>query len=403
MSQGINEVLRTHHEKISALYTQHLEEVHELQRTLTLEILPGLVDEFQLDDDSQEYCLDFLEDAGTIFRTLRRHKFISSFALQALRETLVWRLRILRPVVTAPLSPFLHCLPTTVHDPFGRPIVVLNVASICSAPSDIKSSFIHNMELLRMHLVHLNELQFAVSRPILQYVALLDIRGISFNNAQQNIELFNWFVRELLPRFPGMLGAVFVLNYSWAHAGIWNLAKRLLPVTALERVFFPSEAELQDYFSSQALPRDLGGDLPPLSTLENPLHRYVVSSLTPPTLQNRLPDLIPDREDTPITPVPRPKTLSATSLSNPFYGYPVEFNRSSMVPTLRHGRRRKRDLVRTLLRLWWSRWRHHIKALLYILALLLAFLLARKRVWQRRGRLDVPRLQALLTVPVPFS
>jgi hypothetical protein len=30
--------------------------------------------------------------------------------------------------------------------------------------------------------------------------------------------------------------------------------------------------------------------------------------------------------------------------------------RHSSVPALRHGRRRKRDLVRTLLILWWERW-----------------------------------------------
>ena len=53
-----------------------------------------------------------------------------------------------------------------------------------------------------------------------------------------------WFMREVVPRFPGMLAAgkfttsvncnfrshrflteVLVLNYTWAHSGVWNIAK----------------------------------------------------------------------------------------------------------------------------------------------------------------------------------
>ena len=67
---------------------------------------------------------------------------------------------------------------------------------------------------------------------------------------------------------------------------------------------------------------------------------------------------------------------------NPFFGYPATeaaADGSTSAPTLRHGRRRKRDLLRTLLRLWWSRWRYHIKALLLLMILVLA-------LWARRNR-----------------
>ena len=148
---------------------------------------------------------------------------------------------------------------------------------------------------------------------------------------------------------------------------------------------------------------DLGGDLPPLSTVENPLRRYCNTvPPTPPELQIRSAASIPDHDHTPVSSMRRRKDLSATSLLNPYYGYPVAYN-TSTVPTLRHGRRRKRDLARTLLRLWWSRWRHSVKVVMFILVLLLAFMFSRRPIWQRRWRLAVPILELLATVPVPFS
>lgn len=46
---------------------------------------------------------------------------------------------------------------------------------------------------------------------------------------------------------------VFVLNYGWAYAGMWQLAKRVLPNTALERILFPSKAELLEFFDEEHL------------------------------------------------------------------------------------------------------------------------------------------------------
>lgn len=91
------------------------------------------------------------------------------------------------------------------------------------------------------------------------------------------------------------------------------------------------------------------------------------------TLQSTLPQL------------PPPSRFSLTV--NPFFGYPVTFippsATSSMSndasysrpyvhhhPRLRHGRRRTRDLVRTLLHLYWQRWHHYIFFLLPALILL---------------------------------
>ena len=57
---------------------------------------------------------------------------------------------------------------------------------------------------------------------------------------------------------------------------------------------------------------------------------------------------------------PRPDTrlsrfLPSMSTLNPYYGYPVLSQPGSSVPYLKNGRRRKRDLVRTLTLLWIAR------------------------------------------------
>lgn len=146
---------------------------------------------------------------------------------------------------------------------------------------------------------------------------------------------------------------------------------------------------------------DLGGDLPPLSSIESPLYRYITPVPESPTSSDRSAGstAIPDRTDdtspqpqpqfrhqAPEASPPRRTVVSATSLLNPFFGYPATAataDDSTSAPTLRHGRRRKRDLFRTLVRLWWSRWRYHVNAVLVLLMLGLAFWARRNRVRHR--------------------
>lgn len=89
----------------------------------------------------------------------------------------------------------------------------------------------------------------------------------------QEVELLPFFMDLLKNHFPGMVGAsellfnlapsalvahhsnvaVFVLNYGWMYAGMWQVAKRVLPNTALERILFPSKAELLQFFDEHHL------------------------------------------------------------------------------------------------------------------------------------------------------
>ena len=63
MSGDILAVLRKHYDLLNVQYEEHLEAVRELQKTLILQILPGLVDELELDEEGQQYCLEWLEDS----------------------------------------------------------------------------------------------------------------------------------------------------------------------------------------------------------------------------------------------------------------------------------------------------------------------------------------------------
>jgi retinaldehyde-binding protein 1 len=70
---------------------------------------------------------------------------------------------------------------------------------------------------------------------------------------------------------------------------------------------------------------------------------------------------------------------------NPFYGYPAASTRG--YPHLHHGRRRKRDLARTLIWLFWLRWRPHITVGIVLAALALVV-----NFGARKGLMCTPRI-----------
>ncbi|GBE80468.1 CRAL-TRIO domain-containing protein [Sparassis latifolia] len=383
---AIQGVLHSNYEHLVKLYADHLDTALYLQKRVVEDILPGLVDEFQLDSGTEERVRQWLEDIPSIFRVLKRNKFIASFAMESLRTTIAWRIRELPHPIPGPPTSLLRCFPSAACDPFGRPIVLLKLATMTEALGDVRQSIINSMEILRLHLMKVNvkvSTEDPVPRPVLQCVMLLDVDGVSLHNLQR-LDLATWYIYELMPRFPGMLAAVFILNYTWSYSGMWGIAKRALPASALSRVFFPSPAELIEYFSPSSLPHEFGGCLPPLSKLEDPLriHTYPLAAEF---VEHSRPRGQPSPPHPPsIASSSVGASLSPTSSSNPFFGYPVSYHTST--PTLRHGRRRKRDLLRTLARLFWARWHFHISASLCLLLVFVAATLVRRfRKQERRG------------------
>ncbi|KAJ7354666.1 CRAL-TRIO domain-containing protein [Mycena albidolilacea] len=369
-------------ELLGAQYTENLEAVLALQGTLIDDILPSVTDELELDADSIEWAKEWLSDTCSLFRILRRNKFTRSFAMESIRKTLVWRFTHLWPPNPPLRLPFVHCLPPPARDPFGRPILVIRVVSFNDSSDTYKPLIIRGLECLRLHLKRLNGDSHQSGVPILQYVILLDLENLSTQSL--NIDLVTWTLRDAIPKFPGLLAAAFMINYSWTHAGIWSLAKRsVLPATAISRVFFPTQQELADYFSTSMLPKDYGGTLASLTELHDPLWN------DPPSPQLGVGSGEPtaEPESSSSAPsiarivaeaaAPSITAISATSLLNPFFGYPVSSSGGS--PSLHHGRRRKRDLARTLLILAWRRWRRHLMACVWIFVFVLT--VRGRRAW----------------------
>ncbi|KAI1795508.1 CRAL/TRIO domain-containing protein [Ganoderma leucocontextum] len=397
---SVIEVLREKEEQLAELYQGNIETARSLQETLRREILPGLVDELNLDEEGEQRARSWLYDLQSIFRLLKRHKFTVSFALENARDVLLWRLAVIPAAIPRPPTPFLQCLPRNAQDPFGRPIVVVKLSQLLGSPQDVRPALVQYMELLRLNLEAVNGKREAVDdheRPILQYIALIDIDGFSMQSVQ-SVDLITWFLYELVPRFPGMLAAVCILNYSWAHSGVWNIIKRVLPRAALSRVFFPSRDELLELLSETAIPHDYGGSLPPLSRLEDPLENFMVSLQDPgsPTGASNPPTEPADSAAPSSTsqPIPRVPSMSPYSHLNPYFGYPVS-GRGSHTPRLRHGRQRKRDLLRTLAALWWSKWKNHFLLFTCILLCVVMYRLRRSPRMLRwrhgvRGLLGLP-------------
>ncbi|KAF9462463.1 CRAL-TRIO domain-containing protein [Collybia nuda] len=345
------DLLRANHEKILEQYRSNLEGLLTLQTTLIYDILPSVVDELGLGPDASEWAKQWLEDTSSLFRISRRNNFTRSFAMEAVRKTLIWRFSNLWPVGPSQSMPIMHCLPGWVRDPFGRPILVIKAVSTNGDSGTLKARVIQTFERLRILMKHfVAEETSGPQLPTLQYIILVDLKEFSYKNF--NIDLITWIIREVIPRFPGLLAGVFVLNYTWMHGGIWNIVKRILPASALSRVFFPSQEELIRYFTRLALPKDYGGSLPFLTQLDDPLRIHE-------------PPLIIPHKQTSFSPSPSQPpafssitSLSPTSLLNPYFGYPISSTHGS--PFLHHGRRRKRDLLRTLAVLLWARWRKFV-------------------------------------------
>ncbi|KAK7692210.1 hypothetical protein QCA50_003834 [Cerrena zonata] len=410
---SISSVLQEYVENLQKVYEENLAAVKALQQTLTDEILPGLIDELELGDERLKEAEDWLSDTQSIFRTLKvirnftafvpctcrvetrylqRHKFTTSFALEALRTTLIWRMRSLPPLNSVPPSPFLRCLPTNCRDPFDRPILVVQLSGLSENTEDLRAVLLRNTERLRFHLSMLNASRG--TSPILQYVALLDIKGVSLSSLAK-FDLLAWFMSELLPHYPGLLTAVFILNYSWVHSGLWNLSKRTLPKAALSRVFFPTHDELLEYFTPSSLPQEYGGNLPSLSDLPDPLYNDSVDIQADIRLLHQPPLQVPADQGATTT----QKAMAPHSLQNPYYGYPVTISSTaaaSTTPMVYHVRRRKRDLIRTLMRLFWMRWRKPMITSLLCLVLFLTVAGLRKIAWVRRWRWPISSASALL-------
>ena len=96
---------------------------------------------------------------------------------------------------------------------------------------------------------------------------------------------------------------------------------------------------------------DYGGAMSTLDLLDDPLWMQDTTSSSEIVTRDEI--------STPDPPFGKhsysPTSISPTSILNPFFGYPAFLAYGSL--SLAHGRRRKRDLARILILLFWIRWR----------------------------------------------
>ena len=226
--------------------------------------------------------------------------------------------------------------------------------------------------------------------------------------------MVKWLVRDAADQFHGMCSAVFVVNYSWEFGAIWSFIKyaiqlytyglyqhihrHVLPASAKARVIFPTVEELGEYLSEEALPPceskkyDHQGFFLTFSAL-NPALNGSCRSVLPyypspfpaasrtgssPARTARSASSTPSAVSTahtfsvPPPAISRPgrarrisrKQLHPTSHDNSYYGYPTTIEEGidghGRPVRFQHSRRRKRDLVRTLMWLLLLRCRERI-------------------------------------------
>ena len=132
----------------------------------------------------------------------------------------------------------------------------------------------------------------------------------------------------------------------------------------LESIYFPPTAPTSPFATHPHTPRRPHSPL----TLSH-LNLTKLASIETESSSN---DYTDSSTSMPSTPTSSPK-ITATSHLNPFFGYPVisstdpQSKRAALLPILLHSRRRKRDLVKTLFRLWIKRLNKNLSAWVWVL------------------------------------
>ena len=255
------ESLKQRWQLIDSVYREHYDQVLALQSSALLdEVVHQVVDELGVGIAGNDRAQAFLNDPVTIFRFLRKAHFDEGHACELLRRTLKWRLETSVDMV-APSSidtlysenPLFYLHPS-VTDKFGRVAAIINMRHM-ARPEDgsldsMKEFMAYMLEIARRYLADMTK-RDVEGNPHIQMVILLDLAGSSLSNLE--VEMLPFMIDLLKNHFPGMIGATYILNYGWAYAGMWAVAKRVLPKVALEKILFPAKHELLTFFNADHL------------------------------------------------------------------------------------------------------------------------------------------------------
>ncbi|WWC85533.1 uncharacterized protein L201_000397 [Kwoniella dendrophila CBS 6074] len=217
---------------------------------------------------------EWITDRDSIFRHLRRHRFEEEKTITALLSTLQHRISytLHSPIPAFPPytdSALFYVLPLPEHtDRLGRPIAVLTVKEVIRDSDgkldDLKLYAWWALEMIRRVLrdywVRGNwskNTNFGKGGEGL--CVLVDANGAGYRNME--VELLPTLLSVGHNHFPGMIESVYVVNTGWTHRSMWNVVKRILPRSALEKVaFLDDKPSLEAVFDLDKLPQEYGGN-----------------------------------------------------------------------------------------------------------------------------------------------
>ncbi|RHZ88028.1 hypothetical protein Glove_26g96 [Diversispora epigaea] len=249
--------------QFKALYKEYDSVIDDLRIAL-LDFLHELQEELDLVFIQVERIRQYLDDRGTLFRFLRRANFDFDNALRELMVDIRWRIdnnvdslaiQDIHPLLMEKGLFFIH-----KTDKFNRPCAIFSLRKYLredGSPTidEIKKYIIFNAEVIRRLL--LDRSRESRDGPVLQYVIILDLKGAGVSTL--DLELAPFTVDIMRHHFPGSVGSIFVLNYGVMYFGLWQIFKRILPEDSLNRIFFPSEKELLNYFDEENVLIEHGG------------------------------------------------------------------------------------------------------------------------------------------------
>jgi len=257
---------------IRSLYDTHLEQA----RALHAEMLGGAGEHLAranagyTEADIRRTCA-YVDDLELVFRFLRRGRFKTDAARKLLYDDLRWRLDMDiegiagRALHSSYMSATHDGIPlfwihSRFRDRLGRPCLYMCLRHVERTPDgsleELKECVLAVLEVVRRYLRHVNRRRRPSAPPVIQFTVAVDMSGAGMSNFE--LELLPFALDLLKHHFPGHFDTVYLINYSWLHAGMWGMTKPLLPPRLLSRIFFPTPQELMEQFDGM-LPRELGG------------------------------------------------------------------------------------------------------------------------------------------------
>ncbi|KAJ1024395.1 hypothetical protein NDA18_004562 [Ustilago nuda] len=277
------------HLDLVSKYLVHRPEVERLYNVARTYVVASVSCQMDVDEECKGGIDAYLGDICNLFRFFRRSRYDESKALDLLTATVVWRIRTGLHLLSLDSLHSLYVLPevrkrplfwmnSRFRDFYGRPCALVTLESLERDGHDrldqLRQCIVASMEIIRRYVGDLyrescgigesqgereRERERKKEQIVLQASIAVDLQSSGIANLE--LELVPFLLDLLKNHVPGMVGAVYILNYGWVHAGMWVLIKRVLPQQALAKIFFPSHDELKEHFDVKNIPRCYGGQL----------------------------------------------------------------------------------------------------------------------------------------------